>query len=88
MLDKSTIYNEKQVENNLTTNLHIFVQLVPSLTLKLAHTPPPTTNFWTTYRQHTKLKFGMQAYSNPNKRIKVDLELKFKKRFRVSIQFI
>ena len=43
---------------------YCIVQLVPSLTLKLAYTPP-TTNFWTTYVQHKKLKVGMQAYSNP-----------------------
>jgi hypothetical protein len=33
-----------------------------------------TTNFWTTYWQHTKLKFGMQPHFNPNK-------VKIKKRY-------
>ena len=51
----------------------IVVQLGQSLTLKLAYTPthhhhPPTTNFWTTYRHHGELEFGMQAYFIPTRR--------------------
>jgi hypothetical protein len=44
------------------------VQLVPSLTLKLAYTPTTTTNFCTAYRPHTEMKFGMQANSDPTRK--------------------
>ena len=59
-------------EISLSHSFCIIVQLSQSLTLKLAYTPttthpPTTTNFWTTYRQHRELKFGMQAYFNPSR---------------------
>jgi hypothetical protein len=40
------------------------VQLGPSLTLTLVYRPT-TINYCTPYRQHGKLKFGVQAYFDP-----------------------